>query len=163
MHFNIFVSYSTLDLPHVELLEKQLKNTFINVFVAEHSVKPSEDLSKKIENAIRQSDLFVLLWSKNAKESEWVSQEIGKATAFNKTILPLVLDKGLKLPAFISELKYIPVYKDASAALIQAKAIADEQCSIKFAKLQEDKKKKDQELLIKLGLGGALLWLFNQS
>ena len=100
MIFKIFVSYSTHDLKQVELLKNQLKGTSIEIFVAEHSISPSQELAPTISRSISDCDLFVVLWSKNAQDSEWVSQEIGKAHALNKTILPLVLNKGLKLPGY---------------------------------------------------------------
>ncbi len=106
--FKVFVSYSTHDLRNVNELQQSLDGTGVEVFVAEHSVLPSEHLSAKISSAISACDLFVLLWSENAKASEWVSQEIGKAHSLHKKILPLVLTEGLNLPGFISNLKYLP-------------------------------------------------------
>ena len=123
MDFKVFVSYSTKDLDHVEALRAQLANTPLKLFVAEHSVIPGEDLSSKIKSSISTCDLFVLVWSKNAKESGWVSQEIGQASAFNKQILPLVLDEEHAPEGFVSNLKYIQAYKSISEALSEAKNI----------------------------------------
>ena len=139
---NVFVSYSTQDLENVEILQKSLSGTGGNVFVAEHC------------------DLFVLLWSQNAKASEWVSQEIGKAHSLDKRILPLILTKGLNLPGFISGLKYIPVHENLEGAMNKAKKIILDQLQIKQDALE---KKKQNDTLVLIGIGAFLLWAFSQK
>jgi len=165
MEFNIFISYSTHDLQQVQALQKQLVNTPINVFVAEHSIKPSEELATKISTAINNCDLFVVLWSENAKNSDWVSQEIGKATALNKKILPLVLDPDLNLPGFVSGLKYLPIYKNQEASLSEATEIALKEYEKKKTSLEALKvqKQKEKEALVKMGLGALFLWAISQG
>ena len=164
MKFKVFISYSTQDLTQVELLRQQLLNTPIEVFVAEHSVLPGEDLGIKITQAIAECDLFVVLWSENAESSKWVSQEIGHAKAKNKEILPLVLSKGLGLPAFISNLKYLPVHENTEAALTKAREliVAGYNKKSQALQAQEAKKQKDQEQLFLLGAGAFLLWAFSK-
>jgi len=105
------------------VLQQALTGTGVEVFVAEHSVLPSQGLGSTISQAIAGCDLFVLIWSTNAKASEWVSQEIGQAHSLGRTILPLVLTEGLALPGFISDLKYLPVYKDPQQAIERARNV----------------------------------------
>lgn len=158
--FKVFVSYSTHDLKNVTELQQSLVGTGVEVFVAEHSVAPSEPLSAKISSAIGACDLFVLLWSNNAKASDWVPQEIGKAHSLNKTILPLVLDEGLALPGFISGLKYIEVFRDPQAAMAKAQNFVLNQFQAKQAAIRNVEQENARNLLV---LGGLLLWLFNQK
>jgi hypothetical protein len=101
-----------------------------------------------------------VLWSNNAKNSDWVSQEIGRADTLNKTILPLVLDNDLNLPGFISRLKYIPVYKDENSSLSQARKIIVKAYESKKEqqKVAQEKKKKDSDTLVLMGIGAFLLW-----
>lgn len=162
MNFNVFVSYSTHDLLHVEKLQQQLINNPVSLFVAEHSVAPSQDLAQSINTAIEQCDLFVLIWSKNAEASSWVPQEIGKATAFKKIILPLVLDEGLSLPGFIQNLKYLPVHRDPAAALEEARKIIVNTYEEKKAKLASAAAKAEKEQLALMGIGAFLLWAFSK-
>jgi hypothetical protein len=163
MTFNIFVSYSTHDLPQVELLRQQLKATPIEIFIAEHSVAPSQELAPTISNAIGACDLFVLLWSTNAKESEWVSQEIGRASALGKPILPLVLSEGIALPGFIQGLKYLPIHKDPSGSLSAARLLIHAEYQKKEQLLaSQAKEKKDKEALALMGIGAFLLWAFSK-
>lgn len=159
--FNVFVSYSTHDLKNVAQLQQSLTGTGVKVFVAEHSVSPSEILSDKISTAIEACDLFVLLWSSNAKASEWVAQEIGKAHSLQKTILPLVLEEGLELPGFISGLKYLPVFRNPQAAIAQAQAFVLKQFETKQATLRQKQEQENARNF--LVLGGLVLWLFSQK
>ena len=156
----VFVSYSSLDLSNVAVLQQSLVGTGVEVFVAEHSVRASEALSAGISAAIAACDLFVLLWSVNAKSSDWVSQEIGKAHSLNKRILPLVLTEGLNLPGFISGLKDLPVYKNPAAAMERARSIILEELKAKQATIE---KQKQNEALVLFGLGAFVLWAFSQK
>lgn len=161
MSFKVFVSYSTHDLAQVEKLQQQLVDNPVELFVAEHSVSPSQDLAQSINHAIEQCDLFVLIWSKNAEASAWVPQEIGKATALHKTILPLVIDAEIQLPGFIQNLKYLSIHQDPSRALIQARNIIvgayEEKTRRQVAAAQADKDK-----LALMGIGAFLLWAFSK-
>ena len=158
--FKVFVSYSTHDLQNVSQLQQSLAGTGVEVFVAEHSVAASEPLSEKISSAIAGCDLFALLWSANAKASDWVPQEIGKAHSLQKIILPLVLDEGLALPGFISGLKYLPVFRDPQAAMAQAQDIVLKQFQAKQAAIRQKEQENARALLV---LGGFVLWLFSQK
>lgn len=120
MKYNVFISYSTKDLEAVKKIQSILDDTDdINVFVAEDSVRPGEVLDRKIERAIKNSHLFILFWSKNSRNSEWVGQEIGIAKQAEKDILPIILDKGLTAPGFISDLKYISAHNDLDKTIKQ--------------------------------------------
>ena len=117
MAYKVFISYSTKDLPVVEHVRSLLQHTSVEVFVAEYSVTPGQTLPAEIIAAIKSCNLFILLWSNNSKESEWVPQEIGIATSEKKPILPVVLHADISLPGFIKALKYLPAYKNPEGAL----------------------------------------------
>ena len=159
--FKVFVSYSTHDLKNVAQLQESLVGTGVEVFVAEHSVAGGEPLSEKISAAIVACDLFVVLWSANAKASDWVPQEIGKAHSLEKTILPLLLEEGLTLPGFIGGIKYIPVFADPRAAMTQAQDIVLKQFQAKQAAAAT--RKKEEETRNLLVVGGVLWWLLSQK
>jgi hypothetical protein len=113
MAYNVFVSYSTKNLNIVDWARDTLTQPgHIEVFVAEYSVQPSQVLNEAVEKAIRACDLFVLLWSHDARASDYVPQEIGIAKGCNKVILPVVMEEGVPVPGFISNLKYLPAHKN---------------------------------------------------
>ena len=161
MAFKVFVSYSSHDLEHVELLQRQLSDSPVEVFVAENSVAPSQELGSTISQAIEQCDLFILVWSKNAQESTWVSQEVGRAGALKKKILPLVLTEGMQLPGFIQNLKYLSVHNEPEKALAQARQIVvgayEEKVKLESAHAQAEKDK-----LALLAIGALLFWAFSK-
>jgi hypothetical protein len=156
--FKVFVSYSTLDLKNVERLQQSLAGTGVEVFVAEDSVRPSESLPDRLSQAIAACDMFVVLWSANAKASGWVSQEIGKAHSLGKPILPLVLEDELPVPGFIGQIKYIPMYRDVESGMAIAQATVLQQYQAKQA---ARKQKADEDARNLLVLGGLVLWLFS--
>jgi len=159
----VFVSYSTKDLADVEALKASLADGPITLFVAENSVEPSESLATEIKSAIKECNLFVVVWSNNAKSSDWVSQEIGQAVALGKTILPIVLEGSMGLPGFMSELKYISAEGNRKEAIQQA-------CSViinKYEKRKKDheetqRKQSESETKFWLGAGALALWLFSK-
>lgn len=168
MKFKIFVSYSTDDLDKVELLNKQLKNTELDVFIAEHSISASENLTSSITNAIKKCDLFVLIWSKNAKKSDWVTQEIGKATALEKIILPIVLDEDLPPAGFIQNLKYLPIFSDHENGFKKAEEIIVKAYQQKYNDFNEKEKaklqkQKNKDNLLIAGIGAFLFWVAIQK
>lgn len=153
MTYKVFISYSTKDLPIVEHVRSLLQHSSIEVFVAEYSIAPGQSLPAEIITAIKNCNLFILLWSKNSKESEWVPQEIGIATSEKKPILPAVLHPDISLPGFIRELKYLPVYKNPEDALSWLRANVFERAQ----------KKEQTDGLVWLCLGAAVIWLLSQK
>ena len=118
-----------------------------------------ESLTQEIKNAIGRCDFFILLWSRNAKDSNWVTQEIGIALQLNKLILPLLLEENLELPGFIKDLKYIDVPKNRQLAFEQAQ---DRVLGV-YAKKMEVEKQKQTEIIFLSGVGLFLFWAFSQS
>jgi TIR domain len=126
MAYNVFISYSTKNLKIVNWLRSTLHRPgMTEVFAAEYSVSPSQPLNDEIERAIRACNLFVLLWSHDARSSEYVPQEIGLAKGCNKRILPIVMDDNLRVPGFISNLKYLPAHKDWEGSFKWLKQFVD--------------------------------------
>ena len=120
MAYSVFISYSTRDLTVATNLQEWINYAGATAFLAEYSVIPGTSLAENIIRAIKGCDLFVLLWSHNARGSEWVPQEIGIAKGAGKPIMPVVLHDGLELPGFIKDLKYLALYKDPQAAVDEA-------------------------------------------
>lgn len=153
MALKIFISYSTKDLQVVNFVRSMLAGSPVEVFVAEYSVSAGQPLSQSIIAAIKGCDLFMLLWSKNSEQSDWVPQEIGIGKGDGKQIVPVLLHSDLKLPGFISDLKYLDVPKDPQRAFTWLRDNV-------FARANQ---KQQQEAIGWLALGGAILWLLSQK
>ena len=117
MSFSAFISYSTRDLADANALRDWVAVAGATPFLAEYSVAPGRPLAADILAAIRGCDLFLLIWSTSARESEWVPQEVGIARGAGKPILPIVLEPGLELPGFLRDLKYLAVYRDPTSSV----------------------------------------------
>ena len=113
MAYNVFISYSTKNLHVVDWARVTLTQPGVTeVFAAEYSVLPSQKLNEEIVRGIRACDLFVLLWTHDARTSDYVPQEIGIAIGCTKTILPVVMEDNVPIPGFITDLKYLPAHKN---------------------------------------------------
>jgi len=117
MAYSVFISYSTQDLATAEALRTWITAAGAESFLAKYSLEPGRPLAADLMAAIQRCDLFLLLWSQNAKDSDWVPQEIGVARGAGRVIVPVVLQRGLTLPGFINDLKYLPIYEDSNAAV----------------------------------------------
>lgn len=105
----IFISYSHQDESQVRGIAEGCRMLGKDYFFDRHSLKPGDIFKDKILNYIENADLFVLCWSKNAAESEWVQIERehamrlireGKSTL---SIYPLCLRPEAPLPLDMSE------------------------------------------------------------
>jgi hypothetical protein len=81
---DIFISYSSLDAPWAQRLFKDLVNAGIpqeKIFLDAKRLKPGEKWEPSLVGALEQSRHMVVLWSTNAKESDWVIKEWGRFDA----------------------------------------------------------------------------------
>lgn len=151
MAFRVFVSYSTRDLALATHVKQLLESSGATVFVAEYSLLAGANLTPDILQAIKDCDLFILLWSDNAKASEWVPQEIGAAKVLGKPVIPVLLHPGANAPGFLQGLKYLPLHSNPERAL---------------AWLHQHVASKVQEKAqgqLWLGIAGVVLWVIAQS
>jgi hypothetical protein len=153
MAYKVFISYATKDMLIVNHLKSLLTDASIEVYVAEYSALPGTVLDEDIIKAIEACDLFILLWSRHSKVSEWVPQEIGIATHAKKTIMPVVLEPNLNLPGFIKKLKYLPAYRNPGYALNWLRTNVFERA----------REKQQKDGLTWLGIGAAVLWLLSRD
>ena len=158
--FKVFVSYSTADIKNVDDLKSQISDTGVDVYVADRSVQPGQNLPDEIKQAITDCDVFILLWSPTAKTSGWVPQEIGIALGLGKQIIPLMLEEGEPLTGFITDIKYIKVYEDKHLAFEKAREMVLDGVA---KKRKEGEKQQQNEALFFIAIGGVLLWALTQS
>jgi hypothetical protein len=105
--FKVFLSYSRADLRLAHKVQKILTEAGIYVYFAELYPEPGVTLWEKIKGMIHNSDAVIVLWTKNAKNSAFVNQELGYAEALNKLIIPLV-EQGVAPEGLLAGREYIP-------------------------------------------------------
>ena len=95
MAFNIFVSYSSNDKFEIEPVLDQLSSIKeTEIFFADWSINPGDEISQKILYNIENSDIFIVFYSKSAIGSNYVQQEIGAAKSKDKIVIPILLDSS---------------------------------------------------------------------
>ncbi len=104
-----FVSYATKDrkevLKRVQMLEVMKTKFFQDIL----SLDPGDRWEKKLYENIDRCDLFLLFWSKAAKESQWVIKEAEYALTHQQKnpqsepdLVPVVLEQNVLPPPSLS-------------------------------------------------------------
>lgn len=140
-----FVSYSTRDLVWAQRVRNMFLPLGLEAFVAEESWRVGQS-SEVILQAIRQTPIFVLVWSKAASESSWVRHEVGAAHGAKIPIVVFNVEPDVPLPEPIRGCKYADVQKDSFEALlaVQHAVIAVYLNAIKIQK-QEVARRREEE------------------
>lgn len=115
--FEIFVSYTQPQIDLASNLKRYLTAPGISVYVAETDLPPGTSLSDEISKAIQRADLFIVLWSKEARESQYVNKEVFAAHQARRPLIPVMLQPATPLPKELADIKYLDVAKDPAAQL----------------------------------------------
>jgi len=121
-----FLSYATPDRSEVLKRAQALRAAHIEFFQDFLSIDPGERWERKLYKEINFCDLFLLFWSTNAAQSEWVLREAELAVARQNAssdeepdIMPIILE-GPPVPQPIPDfLKHLQ-FNDYLAYLITA-------------------------------------------
>ena len=110
---NIFISYSRKDEERVQFIAEAYRaiNDSVNYFYDRHTLHGGDKYPQKIFSFIDNTDLFILCWSQNAKESEWVHKEYSHALQVikkqgkrkNMRFYPISISPYADLPEDISQ------------------------------------------------------------
>lgn len=157
---NIFLSYSTKDLPTAQAVANRLRAEGYLVYLADETMRYGASISSELDAQIKACDVFIVLWSRNAKQSEWVSSEVGIAKAANREILPVILEEGLLPPALVSDRKFLPAYQGFQQALEWLSETAGHHHAVKQHHEEEQRKKNGLALL---GLGALVLFALSSK
>jgi hypothetical protein len=88
----IFISHAWQDKPIVRKLETALEAAGAKVWVDHSGIRSGESIPKSISDALGWCNTLLLVWSKDAEQSNWVQREWENALALNRTIIPCLLD-----------------------------------------------------------------------
>lgn len=88
----IFFSYSHENRVIIGNLKKHLELIGFEVFIAHEDIEAGIKWQEEIIKNLKKCDIFIPLFSKEFKESNWTNQELGFAFALEKIIIPIQLD-----------------------------------------------------------------------
>lgn len=155
MTYNIFLSYSSKDIETARRIKQyftQVPNTA--VFLAETELILGK-LDPVLIQAIQQSELFLVLYSKDSQASAYVQQEIGIAIGSNKIIVPLLLDPEAKPDAMIKDRRYLSIHDEQKRN--------EQMPRLYNYVLQESQKKRNNEALLTIGAIFFLSYAFSKG
>lgn len=75
--FHTFISYSSADRPWAERLADALEQAGVESFIDKPWLQAGASWRQQLQEALRVSRHLVVLWSDNARESDWVRREQG--------------------------------------------------------------------------------------
>lgn len=73
--YDVFISYSSKDRPWAKKLADSLTQNNKNVFLDDDRLTAGAKWEQQLLEALRESQNMVVIWSDNARASDWVSQE----------------------------------------------------------------------------------------
>jgi hypothetical protein len=89
---HIFISYSKKDVLYVEKLVDDLRREGFNPWVDSDDLGAGTLWQNRLHKQILTCDAYILVMSRNAKNSKWVPEELVAAKTKGKPIFPLWLD-----------------------------------------------------------------------
>jgi hypothetical protein len=103
----VFISYNHEDIRFVNKLVNKLQKIGVRCFQDEKGITWGQEIRKEVHNALELSIAVLVVISSSSIKSQWVPYEIGRASAKDKVILPLLTDPRMELPDYIAGIKYI--------------------------------------------------------
>lgn len=89
--FDIFISYSRRHEDTVGKIKALLGLNHRRVFLDVDDVEPGDPWSLRLEEAVRASELLVLLWCCDVAKSKWAKKEYQTALRLGKRVVPILL------------------------------------------------------------------------
>lgn len=110
--FDFFISYSARDAAAAQRLETSLKEQGFKVWRDAAELRPGDDVTAEIPEALQRSEAVVVLWSPHSAASAWVRHEASWAAVSGRMT-------ALALPGF-TPTDLAPVYRHIHAADFEA-------------------------------------------
>lgn len=106
--FRVFVSHNSKDRPWVEQIKQELAAVGVEAYLFEHDPRPGHSVVEKVQDAIRASQVVLVLLTANSAPSPYVQQEVGYGLALRKLVVPLVEKRApMEALAMLQGIEYI--------------------------------------------------------
>jgi hypothetical protein len=102
-----FISHNKADKATARLLAAELVQTGMNVWFDEWKLRSGDSIVGGIEKGLSECDVFVLIWSRHAQQSNWVDTEVRavlnrRGANHSLRIVPIFSDDA-PLPTLVAE------------------------------------------------------------
>lgn len=165
---DIFLSYSHLDKQIALELYTRFSASGLTCFLAEKSLHAGDDWILEVRTAIQESEYVLILITPRSMDSKWVYLEVGAAWMEKKKIIPLTLFVDLtNLPELIKNIqarsieteeeKLSLIYELTGKVGPVSNSIDYIIAQIRLTKIEMAKDRVQPDLVIGVGLGGAVL------
>lgn len=113
--YDIFMSYSRFDQEFATILSRDLSNVGCSIWMDINGIESGQEFARVIMDAIKESNTFLLLCSKNAYDSRFIIREMEYAIALQKRIIPIIIDDTPMPHRFLfrlSNINYLSIKHD---------------------------------------------------
>ena len=95
MNHDVFISYSSQNKEFADEVCENLENNGIGCWIAPRNIKPGTNYADEIMKGLNAAKIVLLVFSKEAHDSKYVTGEIHTAFSTNKRIVSLKVDEML--------------------------------------------------------------------
>jgi hypothetical protein len=111
--YSAFISHASEDRNVADKVCQQLESAGFRCWIAPRDLRPGQDYAQEIVRGIELSKCLVLILSKSANESKFVSAEVERAYSKGKPVFPLRVEEVLpsrSLELFVSTKHWIDAW-----------------------------------------------------
>ena len=141
MKHDVFISYSTKDKAVADAVCAALESNGVNCWIAPRNIEPGTPYASAIINGIKETGLFLLVFTSNSNMSEHVINEVDIAFNANKEIIPFMLEDvpmNPELNYYLSRKQWFVAYPDYGTKL-------DDFADIVFSRLGRERLNANEE------------------
>lgn len=101
---SVFISYSHTDSKVADQIAEILSQLGVPYFRDEKDIEWGDSITSSVKDGLRNASAVVVIISPGSLKSQWVSYEVGFATARGTRLLPYLAHPSLDAPGFITDL-----------------------------------------------------------
>lgn len=106
MKRKVFISYSTVDKPHVQQIVELLRDGGFDPWF-DHYIEGGRSWKDQLKSSINECDVFVYVLTPESIASEWCRWEFQQAIKLKKCVVTILLQKRTTLDSLLKQIQYI--------------------------------------------------------
>lgn len=119
----VFISYARADQTVARQIADSLRGAGLQVWFDEWALMPGDSIRERIEDALRATDLLLVLLSPSSVASQWVTQEWNSALSRDLkaravTVIPAVIE-DCQIPPLLAGRRYLDLRTDLQGGVQQ--------------------------------------------